>query len=525
MSKGKNRGMKIEIILAIKLNSILLYRMYFKKKWIIFLLILLCFVANTFAQKVYEFNSTCQQAYKEIGQLKIASGKVLIEKAKLQNANNLIPVFLESYIDVIEFFFNEDATAYKIKKQKISDRISELKQGPETSPFHKFCLSNAYLHKSIIEIKFGENTTAAFDARRAYILIKDNKKLHNTFAPNDMLYGSLQAITGTVPKGYKWLASILGMKGNVTEGMKILNNFNSSSDPWAKFFSTESELLFCYLNYYIDNKKDETMQHIASGKMDLINNHLFAYMASNLAINNKQTELAKNIILNRNKATSYMQTSIWDMEMGFVKLHQLELNEAIQYFEKYVANFKGNFYVKDIYQKLSWAYFLQGNIAAAKNARANILTKGSTNSEADKQALKEAKEGKWWNIILLKSRLLNDGGYNNKALENLIGKTVESFENIEEKLEFVYRLGRIYDDLHNDDNAIKYYEQAIDLGENRTEYYAARAALQIAIIYEKRKNKIEAIKFYNKCIDMDNHDYKNSLDQKAKSGVARCNKE
>ena len=97
--------MKIEIILAIKLNSILLYKMYFKKKWIIFLLILLCFGANSFAQKVYEFNSTCQQAYKEIGQLKIASGKVLIEKAKLQNANNLIPVFLESYIDVIEFFF------------------------------------------------------------------------------------------------------------------------------------------------------------------------------------------------------------------------------------------------------------------------------------------------------------------------------------------------------------------------------------------------------------------------------------
>jgi tetratricopeptide (TPR) repeat protein len=213
---------------------------------------------------------------------------------------------------------------------------------------------------------------------------------------------------------------------------------------------------------------------------------------------------------------------VWDMQMGFVKLYQLELTEAIQYFEKYVTDCKGNFYVKDMYQKISWAYLLLGNMEAAKKARFNIVTKGNTNTEADKQAYKEAKEGKWQNVILLKSRLLNDGGYNNEALKNLLGKTIESFATVEEKLEFVYRVARINDDLHKDDEAIKYYTQAIEIGEQRTEYYAARAALQMAIIYEKRNNKIQAINYYNKVINMDNHDYKNSLDQKAKSGIARC---
>ena len=474
------------------------------------------------AQKVYEFNSTCQQAYKEIGQLKIASGKALIDKAKLQNSNNLIPVFLESYIDVLELFFDEDAAEYKLRKAAINNRISQLKKGSETSPFYKFCLSNAYLHKSIIGIRYGENVNAAFDSKKAYSLIKDNRKLFSTFAPNDMLYGSLQAVTGTIPKGYKWLASILGMKGSVTEGMKTLNNFVNSNDPWAKLFSNESELMFCYLNYYIDNKKEETLQRLQSGKLDLVNNHLFAYMASNLAINNKQTELGKSIILNRNKATTYLQTPVWDMQMGYAYMHKLELNEAIISFEKYLANFKGNFYVKDVYQKLSWAYYLQGNMAAAQKARANILTKGNTEAEADKQALKEAKENKWANVLLLKSRLLNDGGYNAEALKMLAGKTVESFAKEEEKLEFVYRLGRVYDDINKTDEAIKYYLQAIDLGKERTEYYAARAALQTAMIYEKKANKIEAIKYYNMCLDMDEHDYKNSLDQRAKSGIARC---
>lgn len=477
------------------------------------------------AQKVYEFNSTCQQAYKEIGQLKLANGAALIEKAKQQNPNNLIPIYLENYIDVIELFFNEDATAYKFKKNKISDRISELKKGSEASPFYKFCLSNAYLHKSIVSIRYGDNVGAALDARRAYMLIKENKKLFSTFTPNDMLLGSLEAITGTIPKGYKWLASLLGMKGSLTAGMTTLRAFVNSNDPWAKLFNNEGEFIYCYLNFHIENKKDETLQRIQSGKFDLINNHLFAYMASNLGINNKQTDFAKNTIQNRNNLPIYFKTSIWDIEMGFIKLYHLDLQDAIASFEKYLTLFKGKFYLKDVYQKLSWAYYLQGNIAAAQKARNNVLTKGSTDTEADKQALKEAKENKWQNVLLLKSRLLNDGGYNAEALKLLNGKAVESFEKEEDKLEFVYRLGRIYDDLHKDADAIKYYKDAIAIGESRTEHYAARAALQIAMIYEKTNNKIEAIKFYNRCINMDDHDFKNSLDQRAKSGIARCKRD
>jgi len=76
--------------------------------------------------------------------------------------------------------------------------------------------------------------------------------------------------------------------------------------------------------------------------------------------------------------------------------------------------------------------------------------------------------------------------------------------------------------LHNDDIAIKNYLNAIAIGENRTEYYASRAALQIGLIYEKQGNKTLAVKYYKKCLNMNDHDYKDSIDQKAKAGVARC---
>ena len=91
-----------------------------------------------------------------------------------------------------------------------------------------------------------------------------------------------------------------------------------------------------------------------------------------------------------------------------------------------------------------------------------------------------------------------------------------------DKLEYVYRIGRIYEDMGKDAEAITYYKQTIQLGANQTAYFAARAALQAGQILEKRGQKLEAISFYEQCLSMEEHSYKNSLDQRAKAGIARC---
>ncbi|MBX2931762.1 MAG: tetratricopeptide repeat protein [Chitinophagaceae bacterium] len=485
------------------------------------IIILNCFFIR--ANKVYEFNTTCQQAYLEIMHLRLDNGQALINKAKQQNPDNLIPVVLENYIDFFVLFFNEDPLEFKKRYPKFEERIKLLKQGSESSPFYTFCLSAVYLHKSAVNIKFDNKVRAALDFQTAYKYIKQNKKAYPTFTPNQLLYGSLQAVAGTIPKGYQWIAGLFGIKGSITNGINTVRHFaNSSNDPWAKLMSNEAAFMYCYLMFYLENKKDESIQFIKDKKLDVVNNHLFAYMAANLSLNNKQVNDAEIIINNRNKSSEYFSTPVWDFLLGFIHLYRLQTQQAINDFESYLQAFKGNFYVKDIYQKISWCYYLQGNMTKAKEARKNCINKGATVTDADQQALREAKRGKWDNQILLKARILNDGGFNKDAINLLQGKSTSSFTDVGEQLEFNYRVGRINDDLQNYDDAIAFYIKAINIGETRTEYYAARAALQIAMIHEKRGDKKQAIKFYEKCIDMDNHDYKNSLDQRAKSGIARC---
>lgn len=502
------------------MDTLSYFRESMKSLIIICSLFLTQFCAN--AQKIFEFNATCVQSYQEITKLKIKSGKQIAEKAKQENKENLIPLLLESYGDFYTLFFNENPEEYELLYPKFQERINELLEGPKSSPFYLYSQAIIRIQRAGISVKFGHLWEAGWDFRKAYQLLKENKKQFPNFSPNELMYGALESVISTVPKGYKWISNILGMKGSISEGMQKVKNYANSNDPWAKLFFNDAAFIYPYLLFFIENKKEQALNFVQQKKLDLVNNHLNAYMAANLALNNKEVERSKSIIQNRNLSEDYLKLSVWDFQMGYAQLYHLDYIESIHYFESFIQNFKGKFYVKDVYQKLSWCYYLQGNIKLAEDAQKKILSNGSTEADADKKALKDAKANYWPNQLLLKARLLNDGGYHNDAYKLLAGKSEDDFVKEEEKLEFAYRSARIYDDLGKKDDAIRNYLIAIKMGINRKEYFAARAALQIAQIYEARGQINLAIDYYQKCLNMSDHEFKDSLDQKAKSGIARC---
>ena len=474
------------------------------------------------AGKTYDFDATCQQAYTEITCLRLANGQKLIAQARAENADNLIPDLLNSYVDFFILFFNEDPAELKIRIPHFDDALDKLDEGPDSSPFYNYCRAVVLIQKACVEIKSGERWSAGWDFRKAFALIKDNKKKFPAFVPNNMLYGPMQVVAGTIPDGYRWIAGLFGIKGSISNGMALMQSVINSNDAYAKLLCNEAAFYYCYVMFYIENEPGKVFQFISQKKYDLANNHLLAYMAANLAINNKMNEYARSIIQERNISPAYMQTPVWNFELAYVQMRHLELSDAIKNFEYFLSHFKGKFYVKDACEKLSWCYYLQGNTAVANSTRQMVLRKGNTDTDADKEAIKNAKSGRWPNAVLLKTRLLSDGGYNEQALAMLQDKSADDFTDAADKLEFTYRTARIYDDMNKDDAAIKNYLAAISLGENRTEYYASRAALQIGMIYEKQGNKSLAIRYYKKCLNMPDHDYKDSMDQKAKSGIARC---
>ena len=74
-----------------------------------------------------------------------------------------------------------------------------------------------------------------------------------------------------------------------------------------------------------------------------------------------------------------------------------------------------------------------------------------------------------------------------------------------------------------DDIAINYYKKTVLAGSNESYYFAAKAALQIALLYEESNNINEAKRYFNICIEMEDHQYELGIEQKAKAGLNRLN--
>jgi len=488
-------------------------------------------------QKRYDFNINCQQAYRAIVQLRLDEGSRLLAAEEKRDPDNLIPYFLDNYVDFFQLFFNEDAAQYAAWKGRLDQRLELMSEGPEGSPFNLFTRSVIHFQWAAVQIKFGDNWAAAWDFRRSFLQSKECARRFPAFLPAAMLSGVMEVVAGTIPDGYKWLSNLLGIKGSVVSGMQKLEHFISADEALVALYRDEASFYYLYLQFYILNKHEEVFGFIRQHQLDVRNNHLFTYLYANLCLNDQQSALAERIIREMNSSPGYMDMPVWDMELGYAALNHLK-PEAAFYLERFLRRFKGRFYVKDALQKLSWDAYLKGNQARADSFRLLVLRRGGAESDADRQALKEAKSGKWPNKLLLRARLLSDGGYFAEALQVLAGAAPSSgsarssgaaslsgaapFNDRVEGCEYAYRMGRIYDGLGKDSAAIGAYDKTIAIGEQLPAYYAARAALQAGYLYERRGDKTRAVVYFERCLGMKDHDYKNSLDQRAKAGIARC---
>ena len=492
------------------------------RKGLMLALVITMMTSQAIGQYQYNWTPRTQKIYESITSLRIPEARTLINQDKKANATNLIYPLLESYADFYQLFLNENKDEYKQAYPDFEQRIELLEDGPKQSPYHLYSIALAHLHKSLIALRFNKNLEAGLDFRKAFLLFKENKKAYPNFSPNDVYLGLMTTVIGTIPKGYQWMANLLGMSGKITEGNALVLKYILSKDAYSNQCRNEALFVYPYLVVNFEGNKKKTFDFIEKTDYDFTNNHLHAYMATNLYLNNQQAQKALQIASDINPANTYLDLPFWQLEIGYAYLNELKLDAAKNALQQYINRFKGQFYVKDAYEKLSWIAYIQGDQAKANSYRSSVVSKGNEVTDADKQALQNAKKGTWPHPILLRARLLSDGGYQQQALSVLAGKTSKDFDKDTDKTEFAYRLGRIYDLAGQPDQAIPFYTSAIEKGTNQPEYFAARAALQIGLIYEQKNNPTLAITFFNTCLEMKNHAFKNSLDQKAKTGIQRC---
>jgi len=225
----------------------------------------------------FDFNGGCRKAYEEIIKLRLNAGQRILESEKKSDPGNLIPYFLDNYIDFFTLYFNEDPKEYGRRKPSIDLRLAMMKKGDPSSPFYLFSRSVIYFQWAAVEIKFGDRWDAAWSFRKSFLAGKENLERFPDFQPGRMLQGSMQVAAGTIPPGYQWLSTLLGIHGTIDAGMRNLEAVLDSRDPMAQLFHNEAAFYYLYLKFYILNQREQVFKYISLQNWDTRNNHLFAY--------------------------------------------------------------------------------------------------------------------------------------------------------------------------------------------------------------------------------------------------------
>lgn len=491
-------------------------------KFLLTFLLVLSYKAGV-SQSYFQWDDRIQQINDAVTSMRIPEAKKWIETERKIHPNNLCLDLVESHADLYELFFNENKEVFKTTYPLFSERISSFEKATQSSPYHDYGLGVLYLSKAAIAIRFEKNLEAAWDFRKAYLYFKDNRKKYPNFSPNDVYFGLLTTVLGSVPNNYQWLLNIIGMPGDINGGIALVNRYIQSKDANSKVARNVALLIYPYLVVIFEGNKNKALAFLEKTDFDFKRNHLHAYMATNLYLGNQQAKRSVDIAEGILKSDAYTDVPFWNYEKGFGYLNQLNFDQSEKEFLQFVNQFKGNFYVKDAYEKLSWIAYLRGDQKKAQEFRNMVLQKGTEVPDADKMAMRNAESGQWPQPLLLRARLLSDGGMFRESIELFRGKSTDDFQTTADKAEFVYRLARNYDLMGEKELAIKYYSSAISFGRDVRDYFAARSALQTALIFEERKDFNKASSYFKTALSMKDYPYKNSIDQKAKSGVYRCN--
>jgi len=461
-------------------------------------------------------NENMQQSYSYIMNLELDSAKKLLANEKSQNSTNGFIVLHQNYIDFLTIIIGEEKIYFDNSIQQKEVRMELLESKNQDSPYYLYSQAEIHLQWAFSRLKFDQYSTAAYEFIKAYNLLEENQKIFPDFTLNKKGLGLIHALLSAVPEHFHWILNLAGLEGGVALGLSELDEV--LNDKNFKIYENEVLFLLSFLQINL-NENDATSQQyldrIGDGYKE---NILLNFTAARLSHNLGENELTLKILADKPSSLSAFPFHYLNYLHGMSYLYQLNYENAKHQFEVFLGDFNGINYIKSAYHKLAWISFLQEE---DDNYFEKVITEGNTSIDEDKVALKDANKNYITHSILLKTRLLYDGGYYEKALLELSAvKIIKDYIGIYD--EYWYRLARIKSKLDYDDKEIiEHFQLSIDQVKNSSNYYAPMSALQIALIYEKQNEMDKAAIYFEKCLSMSDFDYERGIHQKAKTGLVR----
>ncbi|TXF90557.1 hypothetical protein FUA23_05520 [Neolewinella aurantiaca] len=428
---------------------------------------------------------------------------------------NLAAEHLESYLDFFRLYLNGDERIDERLSARFDRRIDALEDGEESSPYFRYALAEARLHRSLIHLRFERHLAAFRELNKAHKLLRDNAKEFPDFLLTYKDLGLLHAAVGSIPPQYKWGVELFSsLNGTIAEGRaEIALALSDENNP----FLLETQVLSAFLELHLAGEPEAAFEKINNLGLKPKTNSLHCFILANLAMRSGRNDLALRTLENQPRGGAAEDFPYLDFMLGLAKLRTLDPTARL-YFQSFNVRYAGRHFKEEAQQKIAWAYLLGGDEEGYHKAMSRIG--GGSKAGGDQNAAMEAARHQIPQPELLRARLLFDGNYCTRARARLEKIDISTLSEIE-RLEYYYRTGRVLDGLNDYDGALSFYLQTVRMGRDNPAFYACKSALQAGLIEEKRGNKELAQKYFSDCLDISPAEYKTGLHILAKSGLDR----
>jgi len=463
----------------------------------------------------YEMTPRAEVIYRRILRLELDGAEADLKAFRKTNPTNLVSDHLDSYVDFFRLYLKGDERMDERLSGRFDRRIDALETGDKDSPYYRYALAEARLHRSLIDLRFERYLAAFRELNRANKLLRENAKRFPDFLLTYKDLGLLHAAVGSIPPQYKWGVELFSsLNGTIAEGRAEMELAVSNRDSP---FLLETEVLYAFLELHLAGEPEKAFAKIQSLGLQPKTNALHCFVLANLAMRNGRNDMALRLLEAQPRGGETADFPYLDFMLGLVKLRALDPAARI-YFQSFNVRYAGRHFKEEARQKIAWSYLLSGNEARYHKTMENIG--GGSQAGGDQNAAREAARQSLPHPDLLRARLLFDGNYCTRAraqLEKIEPGTLTE----EERLEFLYRTGRVLEGLKKYDEAILFYRQTVTTGRDNPAFYACKSALQAGLIEERRGNKAAARKQFDDCLDISPAEYKTGLHLLAKAGLDR----
>lgn len=459
-----------------------------------------------------------QRAYADLMKLRVTDARQQLAR---ENQHNGLTIWLADYADMIMLLISDDERGYDRKSKIQQQRLQQLEMLDARSPWFRMTQAEVRLHGAFVKLKFGQEVSACWDIIKAYKLLAENAREFPNFLPTFKALGVLHVLIGSVPDHYTWVTRLIGLRGDVKQGLAELDR--ARQDP---VFRLETELVTLLVRAYVLKFSETDERQLGQLVTQNPDNLLLHFFGATIQMKNGQGDKALAFLTARPTGPAYLPMPIIDTVLGDIYLQKGDETRAITHYGQFLRQFRGQNFLKDAHYKLFLCYWLSGKSNTALPYLRRVLAVGRTVTESDKAAQKMAESFGQKGLtpgqtVLMQARLATDGGFTDRALAVLKPYSETQFPALPERAEFQYRLGRIHQRRNTPDLSISPFRRAIFLTDSADAQlsFGATAALQLGYVYQQKRQPALASQFFEKALSYKKHEYKNSIDNKARAAL------